>query len=387
VLTAGGIMAASQAGDARPGIRQCDDAAERVAADVVATGPPDGRGRRATATSADVVDRSPVAVATTPASADDGDRGRRSARAMSRVRSVPARAAARSIRRRIADVGCRLAVVWGDPPASWWNFRIAPWIESVEEWIILNGDSWIFRWVFDPLSRSLNDLVQWNLNALHFLTWPGVSRVCLRGRPPGVGHRCRADRSRRLVRDRRPRLVGVGMVTVALIVVSVTISLALGVPLGILSDRRPAFERRTRTRPRRDAGDAGVLLSASDGLALRHRIPARSHRHGDLRAASRDPPDAARTTRGARSVARGRYRARRDQRQTLWKIQVPVARPALLLGVNQTINLALGIVVIAALVGAEGLGQDVLAGLQTQDVGRRSTPAWRSSRSRSCSTG
>ena len=44
---------------------------------------------------------------------------------------------------------------------------------------------------------------------------------------------------------------------------------------------------------------------------------------------------------------------------------MPVARPALLIGVNQTINLALGIVVIAALVGAEGLGQEVLAGLQT----------------------
>jgi glycine betaine/proline transport system permease protein len=57
-------------------------------------------------------------------------------------------------------------------------------------------------------------------------------------------------------------------------------------------------------------------------------------------------------------------------RQTLGKIQIPVARPALLLGMNQTINLALGIVVIAALVGAGGLGQEVLAGLQHLDVGQ-----------------
>ncbi len=58
------------------------------------------------------------------------------------------------------------------------------------------------------------------------------------------------------------------------------------------------------------------------------------------------------------------------QRQILRKIELPVARPALLLGLNQTINLALGIVVIAALVGAEGLGQEVLAGLQHLDVGQ-----------------
>ena len=56
-------------------------------------------------------------------------------------------------------------------------------------------------------------------------------------------------------------------------------------------------------------------------------------------------------------------------RQSLWKVQLPIARPALLLGVNQTINLALGVVVIAALVGAEGLGHDVLVGLQHVDVG------------------
>ena len=65
--------------------------------------------------------------------------------------------------------------MWGNPIPSWWNFRIGPWIDSVEQWIILHrGDHWLFRWGFDPLSRWLHDLVQWNLNLLHFLTWPGV---------------------------------------------------------------------------------------------------------------------------------------------------------------------------------------------------------------------
>ena len=42
----------------------------------------------------------------------------------------------------------------GDPIASWWNFRIGPWIASAEQWIILHRDDhWLFRWVFDPIAR------------------------------------------------------------------------------------------------------------------------------------------------------------------------------------------------------------------------------------------
>ena len=56
------------------------------------------------------------------------------------------------------------------------NLRIAPWIESAKEWIILHrgGSYWLFRWGFDPISRWLFDLVQWTLYFLHFMTWPGV---------------------------------------------------------------------------------------------------------------------------------------------------------------------------------------------------------------------
>ena len=56
-------------------------------------------------------------------------------------------------------------------------------------------------------------------------------------------------------------------------------------------------------------------------------------------------------------------------RQLLRRVQLPLAKPAILLGVNQTIMMALGIVVIAASVGVGGLGQVVLDGLNNLNVG------------------
>jgi glycine betaine/proline transport system permease protein len=56
-------------------------------------------------------------------------------------------------------------------------------------------------------------------------------------------------------------------------------------------------------------------------------------------------------------------------RQTLHKVQIPLARPSMMLGVNQTIMMALGMVVIAAIVGAEGLGREVLDALKGLNVG------------------
>ena len=52
-------------------------------------------------------------------------------------------------------------------------------------------------------------------------------------------------------------------------------------------------------------------------------------------------------------------------RWTLLKdIEIPLAMPSIMTGVNQTILMCLSMVVIASLIGAKGLGQDVLVALQ-----------------------
>lgn len=55
--------------------------------------------------------------------------------------------------------------------------------------------------------------------------------------------------------------------------------------------------------------------------------------------------------------------------QVLLKVQIPLAMPTIMAGLNQTIMMALSMVVIASLIGAGGLGAPVVLGLNTLDIG------------------
>ncbi len=56
--------------------------------------------------------------------------------------------------------------------------------------------------------------------------------------------------------------------------------------------------------------------------------------------------------------------------QMLLAVELPLARPSIMAGVNQTIMLALSMVVVASMIGARGLGEQVLNGIQSLDVGQ-----------------
>ena len=56
--------------------------------------------------------------------------------------------------------------------------------------------------------------------------------------------------------------------------------------------------------------------------------------------------------------------------QRLWKVELPLALPSIMAGINQATMMALSMVVIASMIGNRGLGQDVLLGINTLDVGR-----------------
>ncbi|MCK0168070.1 ABC transporter permease subunit [Jannaschia sp. S6380] len=58
-----------------------------------------------------------------------------------------------------------------------------------------------------------------------------------------------------------------------------------------------------------------------------------------------------------------------SDRQKLWGVQIPLALPNIMAGINQTIMMSLAMVVIASLVSAPGLGVKVLAGIRNLELG------------------
>jgi glycine betaine/proline transport system permease protein len=58
------------------------------------------------------------------------------------------------------------------------------------------------------------------------------------------------------------------------------------------------------------------------------------------------------------------------RRQRLWQVELPVALPKLAIGLNQVVMMSLNMVIIASMIGAGGLGFDVLNALRSLDIGK-----------------
>lgn len=86
------------------------------------------------------------------------------------------------------------------------------------------------------------------------------------------------------------------------------------------------------------------------------------------------PPLARLTSLGLRSVREHERDAARalglSPLQSLWLVELPLARPSIMAGLNQSVLASLGMVVIASMIGAKGLGETVLVGLQRADAGQ-----------------
>jgi len=169
-------------------------------------------------------------------------------------------------------------------------------------------------------------------------------------------------------------IVGMGLwsetlVTLALVLAATLVCLVVGIPLGIVAARSDGAERLIRpvldfmqTMP------AFVYLIPAAMFFGLGRVP------GVVATIVFAMPPAVRLTNlGIRQVLSELVEAGLAFGCTSWqlllKVQLPAARPSIMAGVNQTIMLALSMVVIASMIGAGGLGDTVLRGIQRLDVG------------------
>lgn len=237
-------------------------------------------------------------------------------------------------------------------------------IDGWADWLTRNGD-----WLFEGIKTAIQYALRYIEETLKWIPWPAIV-VALALLSYAVGRWPMA-----LFTTFAMLFFGfMGLWentidTVALMVVSVAIAVAAGLPLGVIGARSQLADN--IMRPILDAMQTmpsfvyllpGILffgLGSPAGIfaTLIYAVP----------------PVIRLTNLGIRQVDEEVVEAARSFGASPWqvltKVQVPMAMPTIMAGINQTTMMALAMVTIASMVAAGGLGDNVLRALQKNQVG------------------
>ncbi|SDB25402.1 ABC transporter permease [Bauldia litoralis] len=160
------------------------------------------------------------------------------------------------------------------------------------------------------------------------------------------------------------------MQTIAIMLVSVGIAVIIGIPLGVVTARSDTA--RMLLNPVLDLMQtipSFVYLIPAAMLFGLGKVPAIL-----ATVIYATPPLIRLTDLGIRQVDHAVVEASRAFGATRWQmlrgVQIPLALPSIMQGINQTMMMALAMVVIASMIGARGIGETVLLGLQRNDPGK-----------------
>ena len=256
---------------------------------------------------------------------------------------------------------------------SWYTFeeKILPldsWIQTGVDWLVENYRDF-FQFIKMPVEESLDGL-DWLLNTINpwviilFFAFATIKYV---------GKRATFFVVLTFVLIGLMGLWEDTMTTLSMVVLSVIFCAVVGIPLGIASGRSDRIE--AFLRPLLDVMQTTPPFVHLIPVVMLFSIGPVSGVIATIVFAL--PPIVRLTNLGIRQVHPELVEAGEafgaTTMQVLIKVQIPQAWPSIMTGVNQTIMMALSMVVIAAMIGASGLGNPVFQGLNNLNIGMATT--------------